>query len=178
MSDLRKQQATKYGVVSFYELANLIDKWAEGLFQLFRRSSQEFQELGHCPLFDLCQSWNYHGAGGSVIQHANVLQWGCHVAQGPLEVKSSTILDRVGSNQFLSGPWLCSARFPPVSEFVRESSECASGLVPLKRTWEGRRRGKLPTAVQLWESWIRQRERSKQRLPIWGVQHWTGRAQL
>ena len=56
------------------------------------------------------------------------------MVQGPLEVKSSTILDRVGSNQFLSGPWLCSARFPPISEFVRESSECVSGMVSLRET--------------------------------------------
>ena len=74
------------------------------------------------------------------------------MVQGPLEVKSSTILDRIGSNQFLSGPWLCSARFPPISEFVRESSECVSDMVSLKRNWEGRRRGKQATVQILAES--------------------------
>ena len=44
---------------------------------------------------------NCHGAGGCVIQHANVLQWAYNEAQGLPEVKSSSILGLAGSNQFL-----------------------------------------------------------------------------
>jgi len=39
-----------------------------GLFQLFGGRSEDFQELGHCPGFDL-YSWpqNCHGVGGCVM---------------------------------------------------------------------------------------------------------------
>jgi len=46
---------------------------------------------------------NCHVAGGYHLD-ANVLQWVYNEAQGPLEVKSSTILDPVGSNWCLSCP--------------------------------------------------------------------------
>lgn len=44
---------------------------------------------------------NWHGIGGCVIQHANVIQWAYNEAQVLLEVKSSSIGPIAGSNQFL-----------------------------------------------------------------------------
>ena len=66
---------------------------------------RDFQELGHCPLFNLL--WLASGLSWHLwVCHldANVLQCAYNEAQGPLEVDSSVILDLVGSNQFLSCP--------------------------------------------------------------------------
>ena len=48
--------------------------------------------------------WNGHGAGGCVIQLANVFQRANKEAQHLLEVESSAILDLTGSNQCSSRP--------------------------------------------------------------------------
>ena len=77
-----------------------------GLFKLFWRRSGDFQELDHHPLFGLLWSaselswhlWVCH------LAYANILQSVYNEAPGLLEVESSTILDLVGSNQFLSRP--------------------------------------------------------------------------
>ena len=55
------------------------------------------------------------------LAYANVLQWAYHEAQDPLKVRSSAILDLVGSYQFLSYPMavillkFVPCPFPPVS---------------------------------------------------------------
>ena len=65
---------------------------------------KNFWKLGHHLFFGLLKSaselsqslWMCH------LAYANVLQWVYNVAEGPLEVESSAILDLVGSNQFMS----------------------------------------------------------------------------
>ena len=72
---------------------------------------KNFWELGHHLFFGLLKSaselsqslWMCH------LAYANVLQWVYNAAEGPLEVESSTILDQVGFNQFLS----CRVAAPP-----------------------------------------------------------------
>ena len=77
-----------------------------GLFQLFWGRDRDFQELGHCPLFDILWlaselSWCWWVCH---LAFANILQRMFNEAQGLLEVESSAILDLVGSNQFSSYP--------------------------------------------------------------------------
>ena len=74
------------------------------LFQLFGGKGRDFQELGHCPLSGLSGlawelSWHWR-----LCRLADVLQRVYDVAQGLLEVESSTLFDLVCSNQFLSCP--------------------------------------------------------------------------
>ena len=74
------------------------------LFQLFCGMGGDFQELGYRPHFALFWlalelSWRWW-----VCHLASVLQRAYNDAQGPLEVKSSVILDLVGSNPFMSHP--------------------------------------------------------------------------
>ena len=66
----------------------------------------DFQEWGHYPLFGLLWwalelSWRLWVCR---LAYANVLQGAYNEAQGLLEVKSSTILGLIGSNQFLLYP--------------------------------------------------------------------------
>ena len=49
---LRRQEALKYGMVSFYGLGDFIRKGVGGLFQLSWRRGGDFQELGPRPLVD------------------------------------------------------------------------------------------------------------------------------
>ena len=93
------------------------------LFQLFWGRDEDFQELGHRPLFNLLRlvselSWHWW------VCHldANVLQWGSRSTGSPVFRHQ----DLVGSNQFLSCPMamsfferLCPAPFPPVSEVLQ-----------------------------------------------------------
>ena len=73
-----------------------------GVFQSFWGRGGEFHELGRGPLLELLWlaselSWHlraYHLAANALHEYKE--------AQGPLKVGSSTILDLVGSNQFLS----------------------------------------------------------------------------
>ena len=44
------------GFLGFIGMDNLIVQWMRRLFQLFWRMAGDFQELGHCPLFDLLRS--------------------------------------------------------------------------------------------------------------------------
>ena len=69
------------------------------------RRGRDFQELSHHPLLTI-YGWpqNYQGSYGYVIEHADVSQWGRNESQGLQEVQSSTILDLVSSNQFMSYP--------------------------------------------------------------------------
>ena len=53
-------------------------------------------------LFFYGQPRNCLNTRGCVIEHASVLQWAYNEAQGLLEVKSSTILGLISSNQFMS----------------------------------------------------------------------------
>ena len=77
-----------------------------GLFQFFGGRDGYFQELGHCPLFDILRLaseqlwcwWVCH------LAFTNMLQCMFNEAQGLLKVESSAILDLVGSNQFSSYP--------------------------------------------------------------------------
>ena len=76
-----------------------------GVFQLFGETCGDFQEMGLCPLFGLCWltselSWHLWVCHSD----ANVLQWAYSKTQCLLEVTSSSTLDLVGSNQFLSCP--------------------------------------------------------------------------
>ena len=106
----RLERALKYGLVSFYCLGNFMGYWAEGLFQLFGGRDRDFQELGHHPHFYLLWSvpelswvnwWVCH------LDAANVQQWVYNEAQGPLEVKSSTILDPLILTSVCHVLWLC-----------------------------------------------------------------------
>ena len=73
---------------------------------IISRKGQGFQELSHCPQFDLLHlplelSWCWWV---SYITYANILQGAYNEAQDLLEVKSAVILDLVGSSQYLSDP--------------------------------------------------------------------------
>ena len=70
----------------------------------FGEGGGDFQELGHCPLFGLLRSaselpWRWWVC---YLAYVDVLQRAYNDAQGPLEIKSSIILDIVGSNYFFS----------------------------------------------------------------------------
>ena len=84
----------------------------ERVFQLFWERDGDFQELGHCSLFDLHgQSWNCHGTCV-----CNLACWYVTIsiyseAQGLMEVESSAILDLFSSNQFMPCPWAMSFFF-------------------------------------------------------------------
>ena len=69
---------------------------------------------------------------------ANVLQWRYNEAQVLLEVESSTVLDLVGSNQFLSCPYgfvillkvVCPVPFPLVSKWCQLQIGACQGHLP------------------------------------------------
>lgn len=111
--------------------------WVGGLFQLFYKTVGDFQELGHHPLF------------GHLWSALELLwcQWVCHLACRYIDIvrsvywgsrprsQLSTILNLVGSNQFMSSvaiillkvvPWPF-----PVSQGLHVYTGCSLNKVSL-----------------------------------------------
>ena len=94
--------------------------------------------------FGASYSWsqNCHGTCGCVTWHPNVLQCLYNEDQGPLEVKSSAILDIAGSNQFFSCPvavsglpWWLNGK-ESTCQCRRRGSSLWFGEIPWRRKWQ------------------------------------------
>ena len=69
---------------------------------------RNFQELDHHPLFDLFWLASEQvGVSFSMLMYYSITV-SIYEAQGLVEVRSSAILDTVGSSQSLSRPWAMS----------------------------------------------------------------------
>ena len=103
---LRRWEAPKYGVVSFYGLGNFIGLMSERIIPTILGKGWRFPGIGPPPTFwpFMVSLWAVMAPVGVSFSWCIILEWAYSEAHSLLEVEPPAILDLVGSNQFLLYP--------------------------------------------------------------------------